>query len=130
MVEPILARMNCGALIPVPAIYFDVVGHVKSMRLIRKPRKKRPALPSSFSKRPLPLLALFGTAAVVAACPLLNDEPTRANRRVSAIEHTHVPEVVPISPTRPKAPRQRSPRCYRGDQASGTIPGTSWSAIA
>src|SRR5664279_5561046 len=90
MVEPILARMNCGALIPVPAIYFDVVGHVKSMRLIRKPRKKRPALPSSFSKRPLPLLALFGTAAVVAACPLLNDEQTRANRRAPCIRHrTH-----------------------------------------
>ena len=26
-----IACMNCGALIPVPAINFDVVGHVNSM---------------------------------------------------------------------------------------------------
>jgi hypothetical protein len=47
-VEPLIARMNCGALIPVLAVYFDVVGHAKSMRHIRKPRKKRPASASLF----------------------------------------------------------------------------------
>jgi hypothetical protein len=26
-----VARMNCGALIPVPAVDFDVVGHANSM---------------------------------------------------------------------------------------------------
>jgi len=27
-----VARVNCGALIPVPPVYFDVVGHVSFMR--------------------------------------------------------------------------------------------------
>src|SRR5438874_3948829 len=34
-----VARVNCGALIPVPPVYFDVVGHPSLMWHLQKTRK-------------------------------------------------------------------------------------------